>query len=109
MDSVTLTAFQEILSDLVESRKYMELLEGSFTFLYKKGEGVFINFILFVLYTVDKVSLQHATLDFAGNEKLFYDKLILIEQNLEVCATKLNYLESFKKAINLYSQQLNKA
>lgn len=109
MDQKTLDLFHEFLTDCMEAEKYQEELDRILLWLVNESEELTINFVLFIYYTVDRLAFQSTKTTFDIKEKELFDKLLLIEKNMESGFTKINHDAIYAKAIDVYSSQINNA
>jgi hypothetical protein len=110
LDQVTLETYNDLLIDFIQSEQPMSIMENSFAWAEKQGEDFLINFILFILYTSDKVAFHLAqTKEISEKEGLYYEKLVFVEAHMEECFGNIGLADVYKKAIEVYATHLNKA
>lgn len=110
LDQTTLETYNEMLIDFIQSEQPLSLMENSLLWANKQGEGFIVNFVLFILYTSDKVAYHQAHMGkIPEKEEVYFEKLLLIESSMEECFANVGLADIYKKAIDVYATHLNKA
>lgn len=111
LDNKTLELFNELLIDLIEEQEYEQLMTSVFKGLHDNyGDHYITNFVLYILYTADKISMHHINHGFADEkEEQYFNKLLAVEQNLESCFYDAGESDFYKEIIEVYSKNVNHA
>lgn len=104
--NIPVETYNQWLIDIMQGNNFqVNMLSNFKKFTHdKKTDTLIINFILFIFYTTDKVTIYSINKGFSPKEQEYYHKLLLIEDFIKDCMVSLGREDLLIKAVDLYAK-----